>query len=76
MKPKRIKNLDDLMAARNRKQSVTVPTAEAYKHPRPAAFMIHQSGEMLHRLFGYGMFVYERPKKRCVLPWTIKWQKA
>jgi len=70
MKGKRIRNLLELHLARADRRSVIVPDTTAWNKPCPAAFMLQLSGEILHKLFGLGMYVYvpKDPKRR----WTLE----
>ena len=55
---KRIKNLAQLAEARNQKRAIACPTFYAFRGPLPAAWMMNLSGEILHRLFENGMWLY------------------
>jgi hypothetical protein len=63
MNGRQIFTLDDLKNAVNAKQSIVVPNTRSFQGPIPAAFAINMSGTILLRLFGDGMFIYEKPKK-------------
>jgi len=58
-----ITSLEDLRRARSAKRAVHVPHSFTWARPRPAAFMIQLSGEILLRLFHTGMFLYVPQKK-------------
>ena len=63
MYPNKISTLRQLKVAVNDKQAVVVPLTHCWAKPRPAAFLIHQSGEMLIKLFDLGMYIYKKPNK-------------
>lgn len=59
----RIKTLKQLKKLVLKKKAVIVPNTGAWRKPRPAAFMIHLSGEILLRLFERGMYEYKKAEK-------------
>lgn len=64
MKGEQITTLEQLAAAREQRKSVTCPKMFGWGERQPAAWMMNLSGEMLHRLFRAGMFIYlPNPKK-------------
>jgi hypothetical protein len=60
----KIKSLDELADAANKRKAVICPTQHCWCRPRPAAFMIHQPGIVLLGLFDFGMEIYEPSPKR------------
>ena len=54
-----INTLDALAAAASGKRAVRCPAAR-WCNGRPAAFMMHQPGETLLRLFRAGLYLYEK----------------
>ncbi len=62
---KRIRNLRDLAQAMHSHRSVCVPSLKTYgpwRAPRPAAFVMQQSAEMVLEMISMGLFVYEKGK--------------
>ncbi len=59
----RINNLLALRIAVTNKRAVICPSSRCFRGPRPAAFMINLSGEILLRLFGGGMYIYKKKVK-------------
>lgn len=57
---RKIPGLVSLSIAVKQKRAVVVPKSHSWRKPRPAAVMIHQPGAVLLKLFGVGMFVYEK----------------
>jgi hypothetical protein len=57
----RVETLGQLYLARVKRQAIICPNHRAWKKPRPAAFMMNLSGEILYRLFAGGMYIYEKP---------------
>lgn len=60
---KRIVTLQDLYVARSLKQSVIAPSFGGFDRPRPAAFMMNLTGEVLLRMMNSGMYVYKPQPK-------------
>lgn len=58
-----VHNLWHLQAVVNNNKSVVVPKAPCWSKPISAAFMIHQQGTTLLRLFNLGMYIYKKPNK-------------
>lgn len=58
-----IRTLEELFACTVARQSVVVPSSNAWKGPRPAAVLINQQGLSLLHCFRLGMYVYERNQK-------------
>ena len=56
--PEKITTLSELISARERRKAITCPSSPCFRGPIPAAFMANLSGEVLHRLMAYGMWVY------------------
>lgn len=54
----KITTLAELISARERRKAITCPGQHCWRRPIPAAFMANLSGEILHRLMTYGMWVY------------------
>ena len=63
MKGQQIHNLRQLRQAAEERRSVIVPKLHRAKKPKPAAFIINQSGTVLLMLFRFGMFIYEKDGK-------------
>ena len=63
MKGRRIPGLICLQIAVEDKRAVVVPRSLCWRKPRPAAVLIHQPGAVLIKLFGLGMFIYEKEGK-------------
>ena len=63
MKPKQIKTLEQLIAARDAKKAVVCNDFPVWSGHKPAAFMVNLSGEILCRLMRRGMWVYD-PKNK------------
>jgi len=61
-KTQRIDTLEKLVAARWGRRAVICPSSYTFRKPKPAAFMIQLSGEILRRLMRDGMFIYESKK--------------
>ena len=55
---KKIDSLKKLYEARAAKRSVVVPAWNGFVTPRPAAFMMNLSGELLLRMFKSGMYLH------------------
>ena len=55
----RINSLRALSVAAQSRRSVIVPGSRGWNMPRPAAFMIQLSGEILLRLLRMGMYIYQ-----------------
>lgn len=61
----RIRSLEGLMQAVQRKKAVTCPSHGIFRHrPLPAAWVINLSGAILNRLIIDGLFIYEPKAKR------------
>lgn len=63
MKGRQIFTLCELKEVANAKRAVIVPGTVWHK-PKPAAVMMNLIGANLLTLFGYGMYIYEKPKKK------------
>lgn len=63
MKNNQIKTLNELMEAVSNKKAVIVPNSRPWDKPKPASFMINLAGIVLLRLFGIGMFIYNKGDK-------------
>ena len=63
MKGKKIEDLNALVEAANDKRSVVVPKTHAWERPKPAKVVLQLQGELLHRLFQWGMYLYDKPEK-------------
>jgi len=63
LKRMKIECLQDLYDIRRFRRSVVVPAWSVWKDPKPAAFMMNLSGEILLRMFNKGMYLYE-PKRK------------
>ena len=61
---KQIKTLAELSAAARNRRSVVVPSWPCWSKPRPAGFLLNIQGGQLFRLFGDGMFIYEKKAKK------------
>ena len=61
--PEKITTLSELISARERRKAITCPSSPCFRGPIPAAFMANLSGEVLHRLMAYGMWVYTQNDK-------------
>lgn len=59
---KRVRSLDGLMAAALDRRAVICPKSPAYRGPRPAAWVIHLPGAILHRMLKTGLYIYESQK--------------
>lgn len=55
-----VKTLGELMDAARKRQAVIVPKARCFDVPRPAAFVINQTGSLLYRMFQDGIFIYHK----------------
>lgn len=62
-KPTRVLNLQALDALMRARRSVVCPTSPCWCRPRPAAFVIQLTGEIILRLIQAGLYVYEKPAK-------------
>lgn len=61
--PNKVVTLDGLMAAAYDRKSVIVPKYLGNR-PQPAAWIVNLQGALIHRLIGYGMWIYTPKKKR------------
>ena len=58
---KPIRTLTGLKAAVKKRKAVVVPKSmTVWDRPKPAAVMIHLSGEILFKLFSMGMYIYKK----------------
>lgn len=57
----RITTLDELMDAVRDRRAVVAP-GTVFEKPRGAAWIARLQGTIIHRLFNYGLFLYERPE--------------
>jgi len=62
----RIVDLDDLFALAQSHRSVVVPKLSVWKKPRPAAFMMNLTGQVLLELITAGMYEYKKEPKQGV----------
>ena len=60
MAPLRIESLAALESARRNRRAVICPSLRCFSKPKPAAFIINLSGEIILRLMEAGMFLYEK----------------
>ena len=63
MQGKQILTLVELQDAFLKRKAVCVPSSYCYRKHKPAAWMIHQSGYILLRLFKAGMYIYKKGAK-------------
>ena len=59
----RIETLEELHTAVVEHRAVVVPGMWVWGRARPAAFIIHQPGVVLLRMFTAGMYLYDKPGK-------------
>ncbi len=66
-----MRDLADIARAREEKRSLVCPGLRLWNgKPRPAAFIICLSGEMIWRMLCAGLFIYEREPRRLLgSPW-------
>ena len=57
---KQIRTLHDLHDLRDERRSVVCPALAMLEKPRPAAFVLNLSGEIILRCIKSGMFLYEK----------------
>ena len=56
----KITSLSQLKMAANMKKSVWCPDVRYMNKPKPAAFVINMSGEIINRLLNSGMYLYKK----------------
>jgi len=61
---RKVESLADLRWLVERRKSVVVPGCCPWNKPKPAAFMIQLSGEILWRLFSRGMYRYDKKESK------------
>ena len=60
----RVYSLWDLKSLVSQKRSVVCPTWVGFMRPRPAAFVMNMTGDVLLRMFDDGMYVYEKVERK------------
>ena len=61
---RKIRTLEDLRDVVSSRRSVVVPEYRVWDKPRPAAFVINLSGQILLSLMNKGMYVYESEESK------------
>ena len=63
MHGKRVLSLVDLHNLAEGRRAVHCPAARCWAKPRPAAFIIHLPGIVIHRLILAGLYLYQKAGK-------------